>query len=119
MLQVPARSGHHFSRGRAGTRDRASSMHEAHDGSGMLTLSSSGFVASARSPAVSSSALSKEGRLSPKDTVDVSETVRVLVGNSSCHHTWKLPRAVPTGAALSMVRVPLGLLHTQIIGKHP
>lgn len=91
---------------------------EAHDGSGMLTLSSSGFMASASSWAASSSALSEEGRLSPRETVEVSETVRTLMGDSSWHQTAKLPRAVPGGAAPSMVRAPLGLLHTTIRGKH-
>lgn len=95
VLQVPAGTifgclPTPFFQGQGWHQGQASSVHGAHDGSGMLTLSSSGFVASACSSAASSSALSKEGRLSPRDTVEVSETVRALAGNSSCHHTWKL-----------------------------
>lgn len=108
-----------FFQGQGWHQGQASSVPEAHDGSGMLTLSSSGFMASASSWAASSSALSEEGRLSPRETVEVSETVRTLVSDSSWHQTAKLPRAVPGGAAPSMVRAPLGLLHTTIRGRHP
>lgn len=90
VLEVPGGSGAPFVQGQGWHQGQANSVHEAHNGSGMLTLSSSGFVAPACSWAASSSPLSTEGRLSPRDTVEVSETVRGLLPNSSCHHTGKL-----------------------------
>lgn len=108
-----------FLQGQGWHQGQANSVHEAHDGSGMFTLSSSGFMASACSSAVSSAALSKDGWLSPRETVEVSERVRVLAANSSCHQTWKLPHAVPTGAALSMVRAPWNCSTPRLVGSIP